>query len=200
MADRAFRATTSSSGPRLPEDLAREEAELRSRLSERRLVVFWPRPGALPPSLDSAQLDHLAAWAARHDVIVGVREDVVDSLNSWTYALRQVVGVGLAARSVPHASTVLRVADAVVTDDADEAVDFLLTGRRLLHWSPSPSPSPPPTSPTDEAYFSPDAYLPGPVSRTFDELLTALDTVFEPLDAEWQASVRQGREARLRPP
>ena len=164
----------------LPEDLAREEAELRSRLSGRRLVVFWPRPGALPPSLDPAQLDHLAAWAARNDVVVGVREDVVDSPNSWTYALRPVVGVGVAARTVPHGSTVLRVAEAVVTDDAEEAVDFLLTGRRLLHWSP--------TAPgTDEAYYPPDAYLPGPVTRTWEDLLTALDTAFDPLDDESQA-------------
>ena len=41
--------------------------------------------------------------------------------------------LGLSARSVPDPSVVLRVADAVVTDDADEAVDFLLTGRPLLH-------------------------------------------------------------------
>lgn len=164
----------------LPDDLAREEAQLRSRLSGRRLVVFWPRPGALPPSLDRAQLDHLAAWAARHDVVVGVREDVVDSPDSWTYALRPVVGVGVAARTVPHASTVLRVADAVITDDAEEAVDFLLTGRRLLQWSP--------TAPrTGETYYPPDAFLPGPFSRTFDELLTALETAFDPPDAESQA-------------
>ena len=86
----------------------------------------------------------------------------------------------------------LRVAEAVVTDDAEEAVDFLLTGRRLLHWSP--------TAPgTDEAYYPPDAYLPGPVTRTCEDLLTALDTAFDPLDAESQARYDTRGQARLRP-
>jgi hypothetical protein len=166
----------------LPGDLAREEADLRARLGGRRLLVFWPRPGAKPPGLDTAELGRLADWATAHHAVIGVRETVVDSPHSWTYALRPVVGVGVAARAVAHGSTVLRVADAVVTDDADEAVDFLLTGRRLLHWLRAQ----PVGSDAGVACYPPDHYLPGPVSRTFDQLLAALDTAFDPVDAELQ--------------
>ncbi len=162
----------------LPEDLAREEAALRERLDGRRLLVFWPRPGGAAPHLEPAQLDRLADWARRHDAVVGVREPVVDRADGWTYALRSVVGVGVANRTVANGSTVLRVADAVVTDEAEEAVDFLLTGRRLLHWLPDP----PQTGDSPlAACYPPDEYLPGPVTRSFDELLAALDSAFDPL-------------------
>ncbi len=164
----------------LPEDLAREEAQLRARLGGRRLLVFWPRPGTAPPHLEDAELERLAAWSAHHDTVVGVRETMVDSTASWTYALRSVVGVGVAARSVAHGSTVLRVADAVVTDEAEEAVDFLLTGRRLLTWSPGPVAH----ESAVTASYPPEEYLPGPVSRSFDELMVALDTAFEPVGPE----------------
>jgi len=168
-------------GPTLPDDLARDEADLRARLGGRRLLVFWPGPASAPPQVEPAQLARLAEWASRHDAVIGVRETVVDSRLSWTWALRDVVGVGVAARAVAHGSTVVRVADAVVTDGADEAVDFLLTGRRLVHWG-APTPDDPAT-----ACYPPEHYLPGPVTRTFDELMTALDGVFEPLDQEERA-------------
>ena len=74
----------------------------------------------------------------------------------------------------------LRVADAVVTDDADEAVDFLLTGRPLLHLVPDA----PQTRGEPLGHYPPATALPGPVCTSFDELTAALDGVFEPPDAE----------------
>ncbi len=161
----------------LPPDLAREEADLRDRLRGRRLLVFWPRPGRSAPLLEPDHLDRLADWAERHHAAVGVRESLVDRADGWTYALRRVVGIGVAPRTVAHASTVLRVADAVVTDEADEAVDFLLTGRRLLHWLPARSD---PAAPLTACY-PPEEYLPGPVAHSFDGLLASLETAFDPV-------------------
>jgi hypothetical protein len=172
----------------LPEDLTREEAALRERLDGRRLLVFWPRPGSIPPSLEPGQLGRLADWASLHDTVIGVRETAVDSPLSWTWALRPVVGVGVANRTVGNGSTVLRVADAVVTDESEEAVDFLLTGRRLLHWLPGKAGAD--DSPL-AACYRPDEYLPGPVTRTFDELLVALDTAFEPIGPDEQDAYRR---------
>jgi CDP-glycerol glycerophosphotransferase (TagB/SpsB family) len=83
---------------------------------------------------------------------------------------------------------VLRVADAVVTDESEEAVDFLLTGRRLLHWLPGKAGAD--DSPL-AACYRPDEYLPGPVTRTFDELLVALDTAFEPIGPDEQDAYRR---------
>ena len=131
---RASRGTTSWSAVRpLPDDLARDEAALRARVGGRRLLVFWPRPGGVPPRLQAQQIERLRDWAARHNVVIGVREPVVDRADSWTFALGPLVGLGVSPRAVAYGTTVLRVADAVVTDEADEAVDFLLTGKQLLH-------------------------------------------------------------------
>ena len=73
----------------------------------------------------------------------------------------------------------------MLTDDADEAVDFLLTGRPLLHYLP-------PADPDDEplGYYPPAASLPGPSCTSFDELTAALDTVFEPPDVERSIAYR----------
>jgi hypothetical protein len=163
----------------LPEDLAAEEARLRERLDGRRLLAFWPRPGVPAPDLAPAQVERLADWATGHGAVIGVREAVVDRADGWTYALRDAVGVGIGVRTVANGSTVLRVADAVVTDEAEEAVDFLLTGRRLLHWR---RPTEPGTALA--ACYPPEDYLPGPVVASFDDLLAALDAAFEPVGAD----------------
>ena len=56
----------------------------------------------------------------------------VDRAGSHTQTLTPFGAWGLSARTCPIPRWCCRVADAVVTDDADEAVDFLLTGRPLL--------------------------------------------------------------------
>jgi hypothetical protein len=164
----------------LPPDLAQEETTLRDRLGGRRLLVLWPRPGAAAPMLEPVQLDRLASWAGEHGVLVGVRETVVDRADSWTHALGPVVGIGVSPRAVAHGSTVLRVADVVVTDEADEAVDVLLTGKPLLHWFPGQRAR---TGDGLAACYPPEEYLPGPVTRSFDELLASLESAVEPTSA-----------------
>ena len=120
----------------LPADLRRAEQELRDRLGGRRLVVLWPRPGRSPVrSRDSR------ARAARVVVPAARRRPRRPRgpgrpPGSLTQTLTPSGAWGLSARRVPDPSVVLRVADAVVTDGADDAVDFLLTGRPLLVLTP----------------------------------------------------------------
>ena len=94
---------------------------------------------------------------------------------------------GLSDRRVPDPSVVLRVADAVVTDDADEAVDFLLTGRPLLHYLPAGRPG------RRAARLLPARRPPcrARAATSFDELTAALDSVFEPPDAERSIAYRR---------
>ena len=170
---------------RLPDDLRHQEQDLRDRLAGRRLLVLWPRPGRRPRPFDDAQRDWLAAWCGRHDAVLGVREAAVDRAGSYTQLLMPIGAWGLSDRRVPDPSVVHRVADVVVTDDADEAVDFLLTGRPLLHYLP-------PADPDDEplGYYPPATFLPGPSCTSFDELTAALDSVFESPDVERSIAYR----------
>ena len=68
----------------------------------------------------------------------------------------------------------------MVTDDADEAVDFLLTGRPLLHCCRRPSAERRAGSATTRR----DGACPARVPRRSTSCAAALDTVFEPPDAE----------------
>ncbi len=162
----------------LPDDLRDAETALRTRLGGRRLVVLWPRAGRPPRPFSEIEREWLADWCRRHDAVLGVREDVVDRIGSHSQTLMPLGAWSLSARAVPHPSVVLRVADAVVTDDADEAVDFLLTGRPLLHYLPDARPE---AAWADDAldHYSPAVAMPGPCCSTFEELTAALEQVFE---------------------
>ena len=157
----------------LPVDLRQAEQELRDRLGDRRLVVLWQRPGRSPYTFSDSEREWLASWCRRQDAVLGVREGQVDRPGSLTQTLTPLGAWGLSARRVPDPSVVLRVADAVVTDGADDAVDFLLTGRPLLVLNPEEE--------TDETagHYAAASVLPGPVCHTFAELEAALESVFE---------------------
>ena len=162
----------------LPDDLRRAEQALRDRLAGRRLVVLWPAPGRPARSYSDVERGRLAAWCERHDAVLGVREGAVDRPGSLTQTLTPSGAWGLSARRVPDPSVVLRIADAVVTDAADDAVDFLLTGRPLLQFDPEPS-----ADVEAVGHYPAAAVLPGPVCRSFDELESALEAVFDPPSA-----------------
>ena len=86
------------------------------------------------------------------------------------------------ARSLPDPSVVLRVADAVLTDDADETVDFLLTGRPLLHLLPGRGPPSPRRA--ARPLSARDASCRARCARRSRSSTAALETVFEAPDAE----------------
>ena len=163
----------------LPADLQRAERSLRERLDGRRLLVLWPRPGRPARTFADEEREWIASWCRRHDAVLGVREGAVDRAGSHTQTLAPYGAWSLSARNVPDPSVVLRVADAVLTDDADETVDFLLTGRPLLHLLPS---APDRDEPLD--HFPPPTVMPGPVCTSFEELTAALETVFQAAGAD----------------
>ena len=177
-----------SPGRSCPTTCAAPKQALRDRLGGRRLVVLWPRPGRRPAARSTpAERDWLAAWCRRHDAVLGVREGAVDRAGSHTSCLMPHRGVEpVGPRSVPDPSVVLRVADAVVTDDADEAVDFLLTGRPLLHLAPGRRPT---ARRACSATIRPRAPCPGPVCRVFEELVGRARRRLRAPDAERRGGV-----------
>ena len=147
--------------------------------------MLWPRPGRPVRTFTEEEREWLAAWCRRQDAVLGVREGAVDSVGSHTQTLAPYGAWSLSGRNVPDPSAVLRVADAVLTDDADETVDFLLTGRPLLHLLPGtddPAGSGDPAEPV--AHYPPATSLPGPVCTSFEQLAAALEVVFEDPDAD----------------
>ena len=83
------------------------------------------------------------------------------------------------------------MADAVVTDDEDETLDFLLTGRPLLHLAPDDAGDGEQARGGLGGHLPPHEILPGPVCRSFDELVPALDAVFDAVDAEHRVAYQR---------
>jgi hypothetical protein len=119
----------------LPPDLAAEEARLRERVGDRRLVVWWVQDGCRHAP---EEVDRIQKWAQAHDVVVGIRESRVDRGQGWTHAFAGHDVVTLNSRNAPWSSLVHRVADAVVTDRVPEAFDALVLGTPLLQYTPPP--------------------------------------------------------------
>jgi hypothetical protein len=163
----------------LPGDLQSAEHDLRERLAGRRLVLLWTRSAGPALTLAGHERERLLLWCRDHDAVLGVRETAVDRPGSLTQVLGPDGAWGLSARRVPDPSVVLRVADLVVTDGADETVDFLLTGRPLVVLARDNAPA------TDAAgHHSPADVLPGEVCRDVEQLLQELDGALGPATAD----------------
>jgi hypothetical protein len=171
----------------LPDDLRSSERELRDRLAGRRLVLLWTRPDRTSMTFTDQECHRLLAWCRDNDAVLGVRETAVDRPGSLTQVLGPHGAWGLSDRRVPDPSVVLRTADVVITDGADEAVDFLLTGRPLLALDPEVRR----VHGDAVGHYGLDAVLPGPASRSVEELVEELDAGLEPPSAERTEAYRR---------
>jgi hypothetical protein len=173
----------------LPSDIRDAEQRVRDRLGGRRLLLVAPalRPDA-SADLVAAAAERLAAWAARTDVVVGVREDRRDLARLWSHAT-DGWALDLSPHVEPLTAAVLRASDAVLTDFHGAAVTMATLGRPVIS-------HPCETAPITDLVHDLDRLFPGAVCRTPDDLTHALDRLFVPED-ELDDAVR-ARLARAR--
>jgi hypothetical protein len=172
----------------LPTDHREQLARLRTELAGRRLLLFAPsrrRTGSARPPYAFSDADRAAlrSWSQRNDVAVGVRPAPGDLEMSYTAQLGDFA-LDLSERRYPALHPVLRVADALLTDFAGTALDFAVTGRPVVsfvHDLPDVE---------DSLLYDLDHFFPGPVIRGFDELVGALDDLFEQHSQPRYARVR----------
>ncbi len=114
----------------LPADLLEAERRLRARIGDRRLVIFWSSgsPAPYPPE----EVQRIGEWATSNEVVIAVREPVVDRASGWTRAFAALDPLCLSPRSAWSPVPVLRTASAVVTDGASGALDALALGLPLV--------------------------------------------------------------------
>ena len=176
---------------RLPRDLALEEERLRERLDGRRLVLYAPsRRGRLDRpayAFDAREVARLADWCSRHDVVLGLREHPEDHERTYSTLLRDV-SLDLSRRHFPHVHVVLRAVDALLTDYHGLALEFLATGRPVLSFAPDLDQI------ADSLFYDLEHVLPGPVTRTFEELAGALETVLDEPDDQARRRYARSRD------
>ncbi|MCL3816991.1 CDP-glycerol glycerophosphotransferase family protein [Aeromicrobium wangtongii] len=164
----------------LPADLRATLDRLREELDGRRLVMFLPTfrdgQGDSQYEFDESELKWLADWAERHHAVLGVREHMADKARTYSSALLPLGAIDLSSRRYPDLEVLYRAADALISDYSSCLVDFMLTGKPVMSFAYDYD-----RYANDERglFYELDRVLPGPVCRTFDELATALDSVFD---------------------
>jgi CDP-glycerol glycerophosphotransferase (TagB/SpsB family) len=169
---------------RMPADFRAQEARLREEVDGRRLVLFLPtfRNAQAQGSyrFSQGELSWLADWQARHGVVLGVREHMADRARSYLGQLSPLGTLDLSTRRYPNIEVLYRVGSALVTDYSSCAIDFLLTGQPVVSFAYDLERY---AGQERGLFYDLEQVLPGPVCRTFTQLATALDHLFEIRDA-----------------
>ncbi|UDY25401.1 CDP-glycerol glycerophosphotransferase family protein [Nocardioides sp. Kera G14] len=167
----------------LPADLRDTITQLRGEMAGRRLVLFLPtfKDGQADSyyHFDEEEVTRLAAWAERHNAVIGVREHMADTARTYSRLLAPLHPIDLSSRRYPDLEVLYREADALVSDYSSCLVDFMITGRPVISFAYDLDRY---SDQERGLFYSLEQVLPGPVCRTFDQLEQALDGVFAPID------------------
>jgi hypothetical protein len=161
----------------LPADHREQLDGLRTELAGRRLLLFAPslrRTGSVrePYVFTDAERARLRDWTRRNDAAIGIRPAPGDLERSYTAQL-EGLALDLSEQRYPAVHAVMRAADALLTDFSGTALDFAVTGRPVasfVHDLPTVE---------DHLLYPLDHFFPGPLSRDFDSLLAALESIFD---------------------
>ncbi|WP_435174869.1 CDP-glycerol glycerophosphotransferase family protein [Halorussus sp. AFM4] len=159
---------------------------IRALAADQRLVFYLPtfREWTDASPADRLDVGRLDAFLAERDAALVVKTHPRDTV-ALPDGLSNVVRLSEATDVYPF----LRHADALVTDYSSVYFDYLLRDRPLVFYAYD----------VDEYrarrgfYFDYESVAPGPVARTFDELLAALDRALDPAadpDADRRTAVR----------
>jgi CDP-glycerol glycerophosphotransferase (TagB/SpsB family) len=180
---------------RMPGDFMEQEARLRAEVGSRRLVLYLPTfrndqaEGVY--RFSGRELAWLADWQRKHDAVLGVREHMADTARAYTAQLSELGVLDLSSRRYPNIEVLYRVGAALVTDYSSCVIDFLLTGRPVVSFAYDYERY---AESERGLFYDLEQVLPGPVCRTFGELTTALEGLFEGRgvdgdDYDWKRSL-----------
>lgn len=157
--------------PELPLDYLQHLNELRRRMASRRFVLYAPtwREGEDGIyAFSSQQLTKLDEVLKKHNAALGIRAHANRRIES---AFMQGSDAIFFVNDLPDVNVLLRATDVLVTDYSSIYIDFLLTGRPILHFTYDID------SYVKERGFlyEIDEAVASTWFRTFDELIARLD-------------------------
>jgi CDP-glycerol glycerophosphotransferase (TagB/SpsB family) len=172
----------------LPADLAEQRKRLTEELAGRRLVMFLPtfkKDGEdAYYRFTGDDIERLAEWSRQHDAVLGLREHMADRSRTYTQQLAPLAPIDLSSRRYPDLEVLYAVADGLVSDYSSCLVDFMLTGKPVISFAYDLDRY---VAEERGLFYDLEQVLPGPVCRTVDDLVTALDGVFAPRTPEQDA-------------
>ncbi|MEP5760208.1 MAG: CDP-glycerol glycerophosphotransferase family protein [Litoreibacter sp.] len=164
----------------LPDFLCHQLKDLRQLTAGRRMILFCPtfrndqENGYY--SFTQEQVDQLTLWLTKHDMVMGIREHLNDKSLQYSTQLSGETFVRVQSGRFPDIEMPYREAAMLITDYSSCFIDFMLTERPMISFAYDL-----------EAYklrerglfYELEDVFPGPVSKTFDDLMAALDLTVE---------------------
>jgi len=162
----------------LPEDLQDAEETLRSQIAGKRLILFCPtfrndadQPGYRMSANEIAQLE---TWLNANNAVLGIREHMADDQQTYSALLTGPAFLHLPSSVYPHIEALYRASDALITDYSSCFFDYMLTSKPAISFAHDLE------NYRDRergTFYDIDTVFPGPVCRTFADLMERLDDV-----------------------
>lgn len=161
---------------RLPVDLQDDLKRLDQQLAGKRLVLFAPTfrnsqgDGYYRFSQDEKQ--RLSLCLNQHNALLGIREHMADTANSYSSELQDVPVIQLGNAHFSNIEMLYRQSDVLITDYSSCFIDFMLTGKQQICFAFDLE-----SYAQNERglFYDLETVFPGPICQTFDTLLQALD-------------------------
>lgn len=166
----------------LPSDFRAEEDRLRELLGDRKLVLFMPTFRNAQEEayyrFSEEEVDWLDGWLKRNNAVLGLREHMADTARTYTRMLGQLGPIDLSDQQFPNVEVLYRCSSALITDYSSCFIDYMLTGRPAVSFAYDYESY---ASIERGSFYDLEFVFPGPVCRTFRDLESALDGLFEPV-------------------
>jgi CDP-glycerol glycerophosphotransferase (TagB/SpsB family) len=120
----------------LPADYRRDLARLRGQIGGRRFVLYAPTWRAAEVGIyafSDEERHALEALLAKHDAVLGIRAHANRRMQSEHVEGKQPQIFYV--NDYPDVNVMLRITDVLITDYSSIYIDFLLTGRPILHFA-----------------------------------------------------------------
>lgn len=162
----------------LADDLQNELNYIRATLNGRKLIFFCPtfkngQQGSYY-QLSNKEKQQLNKWLKGNNYVLGIREHMADKANSYLANLYDIETVDLGNKRVRNIELIYRLADVLITDYSSCFIDYMVTGKPVISFAYDYDHY------IDEErglFYDLDFAIPGPVSKTFTDLIAALKTV-----------------------
>lgn len=180
---------------RLPTDLRDQLRRLQRTLNGRRLILFMPtfrnaqQDGYYRFTCDEKSFLH--EWLERNNAVLGLREHMADSAQSFSHQLHDLGVLDLADAEYPNVEVLYRASSALITDYSSCFIDYMLTDKPALSFAYDYDRY---TCVERGAFYDLEQVFPGPVCRTFGQLRDAIEVLFRPLSPVETAKRRWQRE------
>jgi len=161
---------------KLPFDMLKEINNLRMELKGRRLILFAP---TFRNNSDSGYYIYSSKGKKKlykllkdNNAVLGIREHMADSKNSYSNELVGRNIIDLSSTRYPNIEILYRLADILITDYSSCFIDFMLTGKPMVSFAYDLEQY----SEEERGFFYDiDMVFPGKICRDFDTLHKNLD-------------------------